>query len=114
MVTVHLTPTQVLAALGVLLTLVLVLVLYWRFSVRAARRAADTARTGTRLMSLTGRTALTAAGIVGVQWIVITHPGNTTLLLVVLGLPAVLASYTLTRALTVLTEESPRSRRDRR
>lgn len=112
--TVHLTPTQILAALGVLLTLVLALVLAWRISVRAARRAANTARTGARLMSLTGRTALTAAGIVGIQWIVITHPGNTTLLLAVLGLPALFASYTLTRALTVFTDDSPRSRGGRR
>lgn len=106
---VQLTPTQVLAAFGVLLALVLV----WRASSRAGRRAAETARSGARLMSLTGRTVLTAAGIVGVQWIVIVYPGNTTLLLVVLGLPALLASYTLTKALTVTTE-APRQRGGRR
>lgn len=100
--TLQLTPTQVLAVLGALLVLGLV----WRASIRTARRTADTARTGARFMSLTGRIVLTAAGIVGVQWLVITHPGNTTLLLVVLGLPALFASYTLTRALTVDTEVS--------
>ena len=106
---VQLTPTQVLAGLGVLLALVLV----WRASSRAGRQAAETARSGARLMSLTGRTVLMAAGIVGVQWIVIVYPGSTTLLLVVLGLPALLASYTLTKALTVTTE-APRQRGGRR
>jgi hypothetical protein len=107
--TLQLTPTEVLAALGALLVLGLI----WRTSIRAARRTADTARTGARFMSLTGRILLTAVGIVGVQWLVITHPGNRTLLLVVLGLPALFASYTLTRALTVTTEVS-RKRSDRR
>lgn len=106
---VELTPTQVLAGLGVLLALVLV----WRASSRAGRRAAESARSGAGLMSLTGRVVLTAAGIVGVQWIVIVYPGGMTLLLVVLGLPALLASYTLTKALTVTTE-APRQRGGRR
>ena len=106
---VQLTPTQVLAGLGVVLALVLV----WRTSSRAGRRAAESARSGARLMSLTGRVVLTVAGIVGVQWIVIVYPGSTTLLLVVLGLPALLASYALTKALTV-TIEAPRQRGGRR
>lgn len=106
---VQLTPTQVLAGSGVLLALVLV----WRASSRAGRRAAETARSGARLVSLTGRIVLTAAGIVGVQWVVIVYPGDPTLLLVVLGLPALIASYTLTKALTVTTE-APRQRGGRR
>lgn len=108
--TVQLTPVEILAGIGGLLTVVMV----WRASSRAARRAAETARASVRLMSLTGRVVLTAALIVGVQWIVITHPGNTTLLLVVLGLPALLASYVLTKALTVTTMDTPRRRSGRR
>ncbi len=108
--TLPLTPVELLAGFGALLALVMV----WRVSTRAARRAAETARASARLMSLSGRVVLTAAAIVIVQWIVITHPGNTTLLWVVLGLPALLASYTLTRALTVTTMDAPRRRSDRR
>jgi hypothetical protein len=107
-VIVHLTATEVLAGLGVLTVVLLV----WRTSVRAARRAAQTARAGARLMSLAGRVVFTAALIVGVQWVVITHPGNTTLLCVVLGGPALLASYALTKALTVTGEDGSRRRRD--
>jgi apolipoprotein N-acyltransferase len=68
---------------------------------RRARAAADIARVGTSAVSLIGRVFTTALMIVGVQWLVITHPSNPTLLWVVLGLPALLASYTLTKALTV-------------
>lgn len=106
----QLTPIETLAGIGGLLTVVMV----WRASTRAARRTAETARASVRLMSLTGRVVLTAAVILGVQWIVIMHPGNTTLLLVVLGLPALLASYTLTKALTVTTMDTPHRRSGRR
>ena len=68
---------------------------------RRSRAAVDIARAGTSAVSLFGRVLITALVIVGVQWLVITHPSNHTLLWVVLGLPALLASYTLTRALTV-------------
>jgi ABC-type xylose transport system permease subunit len=108
--TMQLTPTEILAGLGVLLAVVMV----WRASRRTARRAAETARASARFASLTGRVVLTAAVIVGVQWLVITHPGNTTLLLVVLGLPALFSSYTLTKALTVTTMDTPRRRSGRR
>jgi hypothetical protein len=77
--------------------------------VRRARAAADIARVGTSTMSLVGRVLTTALVIVGVQWLLITHPANQTLLWVALGLPALLASYTLTKALTV-TEIRPSSR----
>lgn len=111
MTSINLTPTEVLAGLGVLLALLMI----WRWSVRRARAAADAARAGARLLSLTGRVVFTAALIVGVQWIVITHPSaNKWLLLAVLGLPALLASYTLTRALTVTTVDTPRRRGGRR
>jgi hypothetical protein len=93
--TINLTPTQLLACLGVILLVLMV----WRAS--------------SRLLSLTGRVLGTAGAIVGVQWLVITHPGNTTLLLVVLGLPALFAAYTLTRALTVTGVDGPRRKGDR-
>ena len=82
---------------------------------RRARTAADIARVGTSAVSLLGRVLTTALVIVGVQWLVITHPSSHTLLWVVLGLPALLASYTLTRALTVFEiRPSSYGRSDRR
>ncbi len=100
--TLHLTPVQILAGLGA----VLALIVMWRASARTARRAAETVRTGARVLSLTGRVVLTAAVIVLVQWVVITQRDGTGLLLAVLGVPALLASYTLTRALTVTTVDT--------
>jgi hypothetical protein len=82
---------------------------------RRARAAADIARVGTSAVSLIGRVLTTGLVIVGVQWLVITHPSNHTLLWVVLGLPALLASYTLTKALTVFEiRPSSYGRSDRR
>jgi uncharacterized membrane protein len=107
----QLTPVEMLAGLGAVVALLAV----WRISVRAARRAADTARAGVRLMSLAGRVVVTAAVIVGVQWVVLTHAaGNVTLVAVVLGAPALLAGHTLTRALTVIALDTPRHRGGRR
>lgn len=110
MTTVNLTPTQILAGIGVLLLLLIV----WRWSVRRARAAADAARAGARLLSLAGRVLFTAGLIVAVQWVVIMHPDNKWLLLAVLGLPALFSSYALTRALTVTTMDTPRRRGGRR
>ena len=82
---------------------------------RRARAAADIARVGTSAVSLIGRVLTIGLVIVGVQWLVITHPANQTLLWVVLGLPALLASYTLTKALTIFEiRPSSHSRSDRR
>lgn len=107
----QLTPVEMLAGLGT----VVVLVTVWRMAVRAARRAAETARTGARLMSLVGRVLMTTAVIGGVQWVVLAHAaGNVTLVAVVLGVPDLLAGYTLTRALTVTTSDMPRQRGGRR
>jgi hypothetical protein len=107
MTTVSLTPTMVLAGLGV----VTILFMLWRWSVRRARAAVDRARAGARLLSLAGRVLVTALLIVGVQWVVITRPGvNLWLVLAVLGLPALFASYSLVRALTVTTLDTPRRR----
>jgi hypothetical protein len=104
--TMHLTPVEVMAGIGGLLVLLTV----WRISARAARRAAETARAGARLMSLTGRVVGSGAVIAGVQWVVITHPGNALMVWFALGLPALLAGYTLTKALTVTTIDTPRKR----
>ena len=65
-------------------------------------------------MSLTGRVLVTAAAIVGVQWIVIKHPGGEGLLLAVLAVPALFASYTLTRALPVTAADVPQQKKGRR
>lgn len=95
--TVNLTPAQILAGIGVLLALFVV----WRFGARKARRATDAARASARVVSLAGRVLFTGAALTGVQWLVITHPGNPTLLIVVLGVPDLIAAHVLTRALTV-------------
>jgi hypothetical protein len=110
MTTITLTPTEVLAGIGGLLALLMV----WRWSVHRARAAADAARAGARLLSLAGRVLFTAGLIIAVQWVVITHPHSKWLLLAVLGLPALFASYALTRALTVTTVDMPRRRGGRR
>jgi len=106
MTQISLTPTQILAGVAVLLIVGWV----WRAGVRRAKAAAEAARSGARLLSLAGRVLFTAGLIVGVQWVVITHPGNPWLLLAVLGLPALFSSYALTRALTVTVVDSPRRR----
>jgi hypothetical protein len=98
------TPTQILAAVGVLLILFWV----WRAGARRAKAAAEKARSGAKLVSLLGRVLFNAGLIVAVQWVVIAHPGNRWLLLAVLGLPALFASYALTRALTVTTVDTSR------
>jgi len=106
------TATQVAAGVGVLLVLAWV----WRRGARRARAAADTGRSGVpRLLSLAGRVVFTAGVIAGGQWVVITHPAvNGWAVAAVLGLPALFASHTLTRALTVTTVDSPRGRGGRR
>jgi hypothetical protein len=53
------------------------------------------------LLVLAWRVLLTAAAIVGAEWLVIHYAGgNWTLLLTALGLPALFAAYVLTEALT--------------
>ncbi|MEV6831207.1 hypothetical protein [Amycolatopsis sp. NPDC051102] len=96
------TPTQILAGVGVLLVLFWV----WRAGSRRAKAAAEAARSGARLVSLAGRVLFNAGLIVAVQWVVIAHPGSPWLLLAVLGLPALFTSYALTRAMTVTTVDT--------
>jgi hypothetical protein len=107
---VNVTPTEVLAGVGVLLALGLM----WRSGARKARRAADRARAGARAVSLAGRVLLMAGGMVGVQWLVVTHTTDLTLRLGVLTLPDLIAAYVLTRALTVTELGTTRKRGDRR
>jgi hypothetical protein len=106
MTTISVTPVDVMAGVGVLAVLLFV----WRSGARRARAAAQAARTGARLVSLAGRVLFTAGLIVAVQWVVITHHPGGWLLLGVLGVPAMFASYTLTRALTITTPDMPRRR----
>ncbi|MGW4393849.1 hypothetical protein ACWEHA_01065 [Amycolatopsis nivea] len=96
------TPTQVVAGVGVLL----VLFWAWRAGARRAKAAAEKARSGARLVSLAGRVVFNAALIVAVQWVVIARQGGTWVLLAVLGLPALFAAHALTRALTVTTVDT--------
>ena len=66
------------------------------------------------LVAVAGRVLLAAAVIVGAQWAVITYwPGNTTLVWVVLAVPALLAGYTLADALTGSTGLGTSSHRRR-
>jgi hypothetical protein len=96
----NLGPTELLAGVGVLVSLFMV----WRAGARKARAAAKAARSGARLLSLGGRVLVMAGLIVGVQWLVISVPSvDGWLVLAVLGVPALFASYALTRALTVTT-----------
>jgi hypothetical protein len=81
-----------------------------RSGVKRARAAAEIARVGTSPVSLVGRVLVTALVIVGVQWVVLAHSDNGTLRWVVLGFPALVTAYTLTKALTVV-EINPSRRR---
>jgi hypothetical protein len=73
-----------------------------RAGVKSAQAAAEIARVGTSPVSLVGRVVVTALVIVGVQWFVISHSENVLLWWVVLGFPALITAYTLTKALTVM------------
>ena len=108
--TVNLTPTQVIAVLGVLLALVMV----WRSGTRRGRRAADTAHMTSRVASLLGYVLGTAGVIVGVQWMAITYAPGSTLFWVVLAVPALITAYVTTRALAVTSLDVTYRRGDRR
>lgn len=96
---------------GVAAFAVLAIVVKARAGAKRARVAAQIAEVGTGVVSLVGRVLITAGVIAGAQWLVITYAAaNTTLLWVVLGLPALFAAHTLTTSLTV-TEVRPVQRR---
>ncbi|WP_020659677.1 hypothetical protein [Amycolatopsis benzoatilytica] len=105
--TLNLTSTQILVGAGALTALFMV----WRYGARKARRAADAAREGSRVVSLAGRVLFMGAAFMGVQWLVITHAHNPALVLVVLGAPDLIAAYVLTRVLTVTSLDTTGRRR---
>jgi hypothetical protein len=106
--TVNVTPTQLLAVLGVLVMVVMML----RSGTRRARRAAQAAHAASRVVPLAGHVVVTAGVIVGVQWLVITYALGSTLFWVVLALPALIAGHVLTRALMVTSLDVTHPRGD--
>ncbi len=96
--TLNLSPTQVVAAMGV----GLVLLMMWRSGTRRGRRAVEGAHAGSRVASLAGHLLGTAGVIVGVQWVAITYARGSTLFWVALTLPALITAHALTRAVTSL------------
>ncbi|MGH4012228.1 MAG: hypothetical protein ACRDTH_29385 [Pseudonocardiaceae bacterium] len=108
--TINVTPTQVVAVLGVLVIVVMV----WRSGTRRARRAAEAAHAASRVVSLAGHVFVTAGVIVGVQWLAITYAPGTTLFWAVLAGPALVAGHVLTKALTVTSLDVTHRRGDRR
>jgi hypothetical protein len=69
---------------------------------------------GVLVVAVAGRVLLAAAVIAGIQWAVIHYlPSNATLMWVVLGVPALLAGYTLAESLTGSTGLSSTGRRRR-
>ena len=76
------------------------------WTVSAAGLASKGKNTPLAGRELAGRVLFTGAAFTGVQWLVITHPGNPTLLLVVLGVPDLIAAHVLTRALTVTSMDT--------
>ena len=96
--TINLSPTHVLAALGV----VLALLMMWRSGARRGRRAANTAHAASRVASLAGHVLGTAAVILGVQWVAITYTLGSTLFWVVLALPALITAHALTKSVAVM------------
>ncbi|MGH3711108.1 MAG: hypothetical protein ACRDRQ_24060 [Pseudonocardiaceae bacterium] len=106
--TIDLSPTQVIAVIGVLLALLMM----WRSGTHRGRRAADGAHGASRVASLAGHVLGTAGVIVGVQWAAITYAAGTTLFWVTLALPALITAHALTRTVTSL--DTTHGRGDRR
>jgi hypothetical protein len=99
---------------GVAALAVISVVVKAQAGVKRAQAAAQIARVGTSPVSLVGRVLVTALVIVGVQWLVLSHGGNVTLRWVVLGFPALVTAYTVTKALTVVEINSTRKGGGRR
>ena len=108
--TVTVSPTQVLAVVGVLVIVLMV----WRSGTRRARWVAQAAHAASRVVSLAGHVVVTAAVIVGAQWLVITYASGSTLFWVALALPALITGHVLTRAVTVTSVDVTYRRGDRR
>jgi hypothetical protein len=92
--TINLSPTQVVAVLGV----VLALLMMWRSGSRRGRRAAEVTHAASRIASLAGHVLGTAGVIVAVQWVTITYALDSTLFWVSLALPALITAHALTRS----------------
>jgi hypothetical protein len=95
---------------GVAALAVVSLVVKARAGIRRAQTAAEIARVGTSPGSLLGRIVGLAVVLVGVQWLVVTYSSNRTLVWVVLGLPALVVAYTLTKVTTKTEVRSSSSR----
>jgi uncharacterized membrane protein len=94
------TQHQTLIIVGVLAVIGLLALL--SASRRRAKKAAQAARDTVHAVSLLGRVLIAAAAIAGGQYAVIRYAhNNVTLLLCVLGVPALLAAATAVKALTV-------------
>ena len=88
------------AMLAVLALLGLVAVV--RGTRRQVHETAQTVQAGAGAVNVAGQTLVSGAVIAGVQWAVVTTADpRDAVFWVVLGVPAVLAGYTLTRAVTV-------------
>jgi hypothetical protein len=96
---------------GIAALAILSMVVKARVRVRTARATAEIARAGASPVSLVGRVLTTALVIGGTQWLVLTYSDNVVLWWVVLGLPALVTAYTVTKALTVMQVNPSRSRR---
>ncbi|HEX4246606.1 MAG TPA: hypothetical protein VH008_01975 [Pseudonocardia sp.] len=95
--------TVMVAGLAVLGTL-------WTFSAgaKAGRAVERQFREATRVGAVLATTSITAAVIVGIQWLVMTHGPGTGTALVVLGVPGLLAGVTVARLAAVTTVERRR------
>ncbi|MGH3972918.1 MAG: hypothetical protein ACRDS9_06290 [Pseudonocardiaceae bacterium] len=92
--TISLSPTQVVAVLGVLLALLMM----WRSGARRGRRAAEATHAASRVASLAGHLLGTAGVIVSVQWVTIIYAPGSTVFWVVLALPALITAHALTKS----------------
>lgn len=108
--TLNVTPEQILIGVGALLLLVLV----WRAGGRSSRAVARATRSSSRLVSLGGRILLNASLLVTAQYLVFVYADNFWIRLAVLAVPALFASWVLTKALTVTTVDLDPSRQARR
>lgn len=98
MIGIDVSPTQIVAGLGVGLALLMV----FGSGARRGRRAGDGAYGRSRVGALAGYLLATAGVIVGVQWWAITYARGSTLFWVALIVPALITAHALTRSVTSL------------
>ncbi|HEX3785044.1 MAG TPA: hypothetical protein VHX38_35750 [Pseudonocardiaceae bacterium] len=73
----------------------------WVHTRRVARKAARELRRATGAAGHLARTISIGAGITGFEWLIVSHVTNWQVLVVVLGLPAVLAGRTVARMFAI-------------